>query len=265
MFLRPPRSVWRETCAPSSRRRRLRRQERQPRQMPAGDEQRAAADAEDDDDQQRAAEHRVGRRGRRDREREHRDRVDHPERHDRQDDRVDPDADPAELPQHPDLDQVVEPERQDHAARGRGADRREAAGLVGALVRREQPVPGAGAEDEADEVGERRGRDEPRPDVLRAASSSAVSRRATRTDAAIVSTANSALAANRRRNCPRPSGLLALVSRSVLAGDGVHRVAATVDGHPGGAAVRIGHETPRSRSGHRWTRLSLLPSSTETR
>ena len=71
------------------------------------------------------------------------------------DDRLEPDADAAEPAQHADLDQVVEAEREHGPARGGGADRGEAASLVGALSRREQPVPGARAEDEAREIGER--------------------------------------------------------------------------------------------------------------
>ena len=64
---------------------------------------------------------------------------------------------PPSLRSTPDLDQVVEAERKDRAARRSGADRCQAPGLIRALVARKQPVPGARTEEEA-----ARGRQAPR-------------------------------------------------------------------------------------------------------
>jgi hypothetical protein len=61
---------------------------------------------------------------------------------------------PTELAQHADLDQVVESEGKDGAARCSCADRGQAAGLVGTLLPRKEPVPAARAKEEAGEVGE---------------------------------------------------------------------------------------------------------------
>src|SRR5581483_1703507 len=73
---------------------------------------------------------------------------------DRERDGLEPDPDSLEPAQRPDLHEVIEAERQHRSARGRRTDRCEAAGLVGLLLAREQPVPAAGAEDEAREVAE---------------------------------------------------------------------------------------------------------------
>jgi hypothetical protein len=102
-------------------------QERQSCQPAAHGEQQKAARAERDHDQQRPAEARRARRGRGDGERQHRDRVDHAERDDRQGDCLETDPDAAQPLQRPDLDQVVEPERQHDTARRGGSDGRQAA------------------------------------------------------------------------------------------------------------------------------------------
>ena len=98
-------------------------------------------------------------------ERQHRDRVDHPEGDDRQNDRLEPDADTAELSQDADLDHVVEAEGEYSAARRGRANRGKAASLVGALPRRKQPVPAACTEDEAGQVREPGSRGKQRANV----------------------------------------------------------------------------------------------------
>jgi hypothetical protein len=113
-----------------------------------------AADAEEDDDDQRRAEDRPRRRECGDGQREHCDRVHHAEGDDRDGDRVEPEPDAAESAQGADLDDVVEPERQDDSAgRGRTAGR-ETARAIGALAAWEQPVPSERAEAEAGEIGD---------------------------------------------------------------------------------------------------------------
>ena len=121
------------------------RQEDEPR---AEREHGDATEAEEQHDDQRGAEDRAARRDRGDRERQHRDRVDEPEGDDREADRLEAEADAAEPPQRRDLDDVVEPERQHDAARGRGAAGREAPTAVGPLAR-EQALPAERAKDEA--------------------------------------------------------------------------------------------------------------------
>ena len=184
-------------------------------QAPAGDEERAAPDAEEDDDQERTAEDRAGGRRGRDRERKHRDRVDHPERDDREDDRLEADPNTSELLQDPDLDQVVEAEGQDGAACRRRTDRCETPALVGALVGWEEPMPPAGAEDVAGEVGDRGRSGEARLSVVERPARAVVRRRATSTDAATVSSAKSAPATWRRRrgDTERRSGRPTMISR----------------------------------------------------
>jgi len=126
--------------------------QRQADEPGARHQQRAAPEAESDDDEERPSEAGRARRGRRDRQGQHRDCVHHSERDDRERDRLEPDADPTEPAQRPDLDQVVEAERQHDAARSSCTDRRQAASLVGLLRAREQSMPAARPQDEAREV-----------------------------------------------------------------------------------------------------------------
>ena len=66
-------------------------------------------------------------------EREHRHCVDHAEGHDRDGDRLEPDPNAAEPAQGGDLDDVVEPERQDDSAGRSRPARRETPRAVGPL------------------------------------------------------------------------------------------------------------------------------------
>ena len=124
------------------------RQQHEPR--PEG-EHGDASEAEEQHDDQRRAEDRAARGDRGDRERQHRDRIDEPERDDRKADRFQAEPNAAEPSQRRDLDDIVEPERQHHAARSRGAAGRQAATSVGPLAG-EQALPAEGAEDEAREI-----------------------------------------------------------------------------------------------------------------
>ena len=133
--------------------------ERQLHQPRPEDEGGDAAEAEEQHDDERRAEDRVARRERAHRKRQHRDRVDHSERDDRKSDGVEPEPYAAEPPQRPDLDDVVEPERQHDPARRGGPARGEAAAAIGPVAR-EEPLPAERAQEEAREVRGRRGQDE---------------------------------------------------------------------------------------------------------
>ena len=94
------------------------------------------------------------RRGeRRDREREHRDGVDEAERDDGEGDRLQAERHTAEAAERRDLDDVVEPERKDDAACGRGSAGCEASAAIGSRRCGEQLPPTERPEDEAREVG----------------------------------------------------------------------------------------------------------------
>src|SRR5581483_3897279 len=143
----------------SSPRRRL-REPRHAHEVLAGDEDRAGADPEEDDEQKRIPEARRARRRRRDRERQEGDGVDEAERDDRQRDRLEAELDTRHPPERPDLDQVVEPERQDDAARGGRAAGGQAAGAVRPAAGGEELLPAERAQHEAREVEDRGAGDE---------------------------------------------------------------------------------------------------------
>ena len=134
--------------------------ERHRTEMLAGDEEAAGAEAEEHDEEQRQAEARGARRGRRDRERQEGDRVDEAERDDRKGDRLEPELDAAHPAQRADLDQVVEPEGKDRAARRGGTAGGEAAGAIRAGRGGEELLPAERAEDVAREVEGDRAADE---------------------------------------------------------------------------------------------------------
>ena len=128
--------------------------ERHAHKVLAGDEDAAGADAEEHDQEQRPPEARGARRGRRDRKREERNRVDEAERDDRERDRLETELDAAHAAQRADLDQVVEPERQDDAACRRSAAGGQAAGAIRAGSGGKELLPAECAEDVAREVKE---------------------------------------------------------------------------------------------------------------
>jgi hypothetical protein len=133
--------------------------ERQPYEPGAEDEDRDAADAEEQHDDEWCAEDGVAGRERADRQREHRDGVDHAEREDRERDRVEAEPHAAEPAQCPDLDDVVETEREHDSARSCRATRREAATSVWPFAW-EQPLPAERTQEEAREVRDCGGQDE---------------------------------------------------------------------------------------------------------
>ena len=147
---------------------------------------------------QRPPKQRITRRHGRNRQGKHRDCVDHPKRDDRQDNRAQPDANAPQLLEHSDLDQVIEAKRQHGTARSRRPDGRQATSLIGTFVAREQPMPRTGAENQTRKVSDRRGRDERRLRVIKGQLES-VSLRATRSDAATLTSADATPTIRRRR------------------------------------------------------------------
>ena len=123
----------RETRTPGDERHRC--------QVPAGDQNAAGAHAEEHHEQQRPAEARGAGRSRRDRERQEGDGVDEPERDDGEDDRLEPELDAGHPAQRRDLDDVVQPEREDHAAGRGGAAGRQAADPTGTAGDGEELLP----------------------------------------------------------------------------------------------------------------------------
>jgi hypothetical protein len=85
-------------------------------------------------------------------EREHRDGIDQAEREEGQGDRLQTDRHAGEATERRDLDDVIEPERQDGSAGGRRAARREAATPIRPGGGRKQPLPAERSEDETREV-----------------------------------------------------------------------------------------------------------------
>jgi len=118
-----------------------------------------ATHAEEQHDDERPTKHGVAQGERRHRERKHRDGVDHPEREDGKSDRVEAESYTAQPAQRPDLDDVVQTERQHHSARRGRAARGKAAAAIGPFAD-EEPLPAERSQEEAREIRGRRGDDE---------------------------------------------------------------------------------------------------------